>query len=138
MPTQSDFMKDLLAGVECRPVLHYAAGQVFETLMRHVLAAVAVGLRPGGVAEATVAALLMMSPRLALLAASSRHPAGTRAVPLAAIAAAADEEDLPALGAMAHDEAQRIHGSGRDRQELDADLEPCDEEFVEPGSGRTT
>jgi hypothetical protein len=117
-------MKDLLAGIDCRPVLHYAAGQVFETLMRHVLAAVAVVLRASGVVEATVATPLMTSPRLALLAAACRHPAGARAVPLAAIAAAADEEDLPALGAMAHNEAQRIHGSGRDRPELDADLEP--------------
>jgi hypothetical protein len=108
-------MKDLLAGVDCRPVLHYAAGQVFETLMRHVLAAVAVVLRAGGVAEATGASPLVAPPCLALLAATDRQPAGARAVPLAAITAAADEEDLPALGAVTDDEAQRIHGSGRDR-----------------------
>jgi hypothetical protein len=104
-------MKDLLAGVECRYVLHYAAGQVFETVMRHVLPAVAVVLRAGRVIEAATATPLMATPRLALLAAPGRHPAGARAVPLAAITAAADEEDLPALGAVAHDEAQRIHGS---------------------------
>jgi hypothetical protein len=106
-------MEDLLAGVECRPVLHYAAGQVFETLMRHVLAAVAVILRAGGVAEAAGASPLVTPPRLTLLAAACRPPAGARAVPLAAITAAADEEDLPTLGTVTHDEAQRIHGSGR-------------------------
>jgi len=120
-------MKDLLADVACRPVLLYAAGQVFETLMRHVFAAVAVALRTGSVAEPSGATPLMAAPGLALLAAAGRPPAVARAVALPAIAAAADEEDRPALGAVAHDEAQRIHGSDRDRQELDASRAPCDE-----------
>ena len=57
------------------------------------------------------------------------------AVLLAAIAAPANEEDLATLGAAADDKAKRIHGSDRDRQELDAGVEPWDEQLVGPGSG---
>jgi hypothetical protein len=131
-------MEYLLAGVECRLVLHYAAGQVFETLMRHVLAAIAVVLRAGGMAEAAGASPLMTPPRLTLLAAACRPPAGARAVALAPIAAAADEEDLPALGTVAHDEAQRIHGSGRAAKNWTPTSSRATKDLVEPGSGRTT
>lgn len=106
--------------------------------MRHVLAAVAIRLRSRGVVQASIATALVSMPSLTLLAPASRRRALARAVPLAAIAAAADEEDLPAIGAVADDEAQRVHGSGRDRQELDVAPVPCDEHLVDPGSGRTT
>ena len=72
---------------------------------------------------------------LALFVSSRLSPAVARAVLLAAIATAADEEDLAALGAAADDKAKRIHGSDRDRQELDAGVEPWDEQLVGPGSG---
>lgn len=80
--------------------------------MRHVLAAVAAALRAGGMAEPAGAGLLVAPARLTLLAATGGPPAGARAVPVAAIAGAADEEDLAALEPMAGDEAQRVHGSG--------------------------
>lgn len=57
------------------------------------------------------------------------------AVGVPVVAVPAEEEDLPAQPA--DDEAQRIQGSGRDRQELDADQAPCDEGLVGAGSGRT-
>jgi len=138
MPTQSAPIAVLLAGVECRPVVLYAAGQLLGTLMRHVLLPVAVVPRASGVVEAADASSLMPTTDLALLAPTRRRRARFRAVPLTAVAPAADEEDLPTIGAVADDEAQRVHGSGRDRQELDAYPEPCDEDLVEPGSGRTT
>jgi hypothetical protein len=106
--------------------------------MRHVPSAGAVVARSVRVVEAAGAAALVPPPRLALLAAVGGLGARAAAVPVAAIAAAADEEDLPAVGAVADDEAQRVHGSGRGRQELDDDREPCDEPLVDPGSGRTT
>lgn len=58
------------------------------------------------------------------------HPFAVR-VPV--VAEAAQVEELPA--GPAEDEAQRVHGSGRDRQELEADPKPCDELLVAPGSG---
>jgi hypothetical protein len=113
MPTQSVSIAVLLAGDECRRENLYAGGQVFGTVMRHESLAVAVVLRARRVIEPAGAAALMSPPRLALLAPPRRLRAGPRAVALAAIAAAADEEDLPALGAEADDEAQRVHGLGR-------------------------
>jgi len=125
----------LLAGALCRHENLYGPGQVFRTVMRHGLAAVAVVLRARRVIEAARAGPLMAPAGLSLLAPPGEPPAGTRAVLLPTIAAAADEEHLAALGAAADDEAKRIHGSDRDRQELDAGIEPCDEPFVGPGSG---
>jgi hypothetical protein len=81
--------------------------------MRHELAPVAVDLRASRVVEPAGAALLVAPPRLALLASPGRLGAGPRAVALAPVAAAADEEDLPAVGPEADDEAQRVHGLGR-------------------------
>ena len=103
--------------------------------MRHGLAAVAVVLRSRGVIEPACARPLMASTGLPLLASSRLPPALAPAVLLATIAAAADEEDLATLGAATDDKAKRIHGSDRDRQELDAGVEPWDEHFVGPGSG---
>jgi hypothetical protein len=120
-------MEDLLVGVVCRPVFHYAAGQVFETLMRHVLAAVAIPLGAGRVSESAGAAPLVLLPGLALFAAPLRRRAVACAILVAAIAATTDEEDLAAFETATHGEAQRLHGSGRDRQELDVGREPCDE-----------
>ncbi|MBZ0231915.1 MAG: hypothetical protein K8M05_06150 [Deltaproteobacteria bacterium] len=131
MPTQSVSIAVLLAGTIGRLVPHYAGGQLLGTLMRHVLAAVALALHPIGVVATTEAASLMSTPGLTLLAPTARRRTDPRAVALPAVAPAADEEDLPALGAGADDEAQRVHGSGRDRQELDVRLAPCDEHLVD-------
>jgi len=138
MPTQSASIAVLLAGLVCRHVTLYVAGQLLGTLMRHVLAPVAVGLRPVGMVAATDLAPLVAPAGVPLLGPPGRRRARSRAVPLAAVAAPADEEDLPAQRPVTDDKAQRVHGSGRDRQELDAGPEPCDETFVDPGSGRTT
>jgi hypothetical protein len=56
---------------------------------------------------------------------------GTRllAIPVTVVTAAAQVECQPA--ATADDEAQGVHGSGRDRQKLGRVPEPCDEGFVE-------
>ncbi|HEU4734069.1 MAG TPA: hypothetical protein VFT22_39530, partial [Kofleriaceae bacterium] len=125
----------LLTGALCRHENLYGPGQVFRTVMRHGLATVAVVLRPRRVIEPSGAGSLMAPTGLPLLAPPRELPARPRAVLLPTIAAAADEEHLAALGAAADDEAKRIHGSGRDRQELDAGTEPCDEPLVGPGSG---
>jgi hypothetical protein len=61
-------MQVLLAGVECRHVTHYAAGQLLGTLMRHVLPAVAVVLCTRRVVEPADTASLMPLSGLALLA----------------------------------------------------------------------
>lgn len=95
----------LLAGVECRPVVIYADGQLLGTLMRHVLLSVAVVLRASGVVEPADAGALMLAAHLALLPPPRRRSALARAVALAAVTPPADEEDLPALGAVADDEA---------------------------------
>lgn len=122
----------LLAGNVSRLVTHYAAGQLLGTLMRHVPPAGAVVARSVGVVEAAEASLLVAASGLALLAAAGDRGALARAVPVSPIAPAADEEDLPAVGAIADNEAQRVHGLGRRRQELDAPRAPCDEPLVEP------
>ena len=101
----------LLAGALCRHENLYGPGQVFRTVMRHGLAAVAVVLGPCRVIEPARAGPLMALAGLPLLAPPRDSPAGTRAVLLATVAAAADEEHLAALGAAADDEAKRIHGS---------------------------
>jgi hypothetical protein len=133
MPTQSaSIVGVLLAGVVGRLVTHYVLGQLLGTLMRHVPPAGAVVARSVGVVEAAEASLLVAAAGLALLAAAGDRGALARAVPMAAVAAAAEEEDLPAVGAVADDEAQRVHGLGRRRQELDAPRAPCDEPLVEP------
>ena len=125
----------LLAGDKCRHENLYGPGQVFRTVMRHGLVAVAVVLRSRRVIEPPSPRSLMTPTGLALLASPRRPPAIARAVLLAVIAAPANEEDLAALGAPADDKAKRIHGSGRDRQELDVGVEPWDEQLVGPGSG---
>jgi len=125
----------LLAGDKCRHENLYGPGQVFRTVMRHGLVAVAVVLRSRRVIEPPGARSLMPPTGLALLASPRGPPAIARAVLLAVIAAPADEEDLATLGAPADNKAKRIHGSDRDRQELDAGIEPCDEQLVGPGSG---
>jgi hypothetical protein len=125
----------LLAGDKCRHENLYGPGQVFRTVMRHGLAAVAVVLRSRRMIEPACARSLLPSTGLPLLVSSRQSPALAPAVLLATIATAADEEDLATLGAAADDTAKRIHGADRDRQELDADVEPWDEQLVGPGSG---
>ena len=125
----------LLAGVECRHENLYGSGQVFRTVMRHGLATVPVVLGPRGVVEPAGPGSLMAPPGLPLLVPPRDLPAATRAVLLATIAAAADEEHLATLGATADDKAKRIHGSGRVQFLAVAAPEPCDEPFVGPGSG---
>lgn len=105
--------------------------------MRHFPSPCLIRALPVSVVPAAEPTSLVPLPDLALLAPPRRGRACARAVPLAAVAPPADEEDLPAVGAVADDEAQRVHGSGRDRQELDAVPEPCDEHLVDAGSGRT-
>ena len=125
----------LLAGVDCRHENLYGPGQVFRTVMRHGLVAVAVVLRSRRVVEPACARSLMAAAGLPLLASSRQSPTLAPAVLLATIATAADEEHLATLGAATDDKAKRIHGSDRDRQELDAGIEPWDEQLVGPGSG---
>jgi hypothetical protein len=127
-----------LAGAFGRPHVDYVGGQLLGTVMRHVLPPVAVVLRPRRVVEPAGPAPLMALAGLALLLSARRLPARAAAVAPPAIAPPADEEDLAAGGPVADDEAQRVHGSGRDRQELDGDHSACDEGLVGPGSGRTT
>lgn len=77
--------------------------------MRHLLAllpALAVGGLPGGMAEPATAALLVPLARRP----AGRPPADVRTetgtVPLPAITAAAEEEQLPAVPSSADDEAE--------------------------------
>lgn len=51
------------------------------------------------------------------------------AIPITVVTPAAQAERQPAVAA--DDEAQGVHGSGRDRQKLGRVPEPCDEGFVE-------
>src|SRR5262249_18354433 len=103
MPTQSVSIAVLLAGVMCRRGNHYVGGQVFGTVMRHELLAVAVVLRPRRVIEPAGSRSLVTPCRVALFAPTRRLRAGPRAVALAAVAASADEEDLPASDAATDD-----------------------------------
>jgi hypothetical protein len=128
----------LLAGVLGRHHVDYAGGQLLGTVMRHVLPPLAVVLCPRRVVEPAGPAPLVALAGLALLLPPARLPARAPAVPMPPIAPPADEEDLAASGPVADDEAERFHGSGRDRQELDGDHSACDERLVGPGSGRTT
>jgi hypothetical protein len=131
-------MEDLRAGVTCRPVFHYASGQVLETLMRHVLAAVAIALCAGGVGEPARAALLVLSSGLALLSPPHRRRAGAGAILVAAIAATTDEEDLAALETATHGEAQRIHGLAATAKNWTSAARRATKALVGRGSGRTT
>jgi hypothetical protein len=128
----------LLAGAFGRPHVDYVAGQLLETVMRHVLAPAAVVPCPRRVVEAAGPASLMALAGLALLLPAGRRPARTPAVAPSPVTSATDEEHLAARRPVTDDEAQRVHGSGRDRQELDGDHSACDEGLVGPGSGRTT
>jgi hypothetical protein len=128
----------LLAGVRERHHLDYAGGQVLETVMRHVLASGAVALRSRRVVQPAGPAPLVALAGRALLLAAVGLPAGPAAVELPPIAAPADEEDLSAGKPVTDDEAQRVHGTGRGRHELDADRVPCDEPLVEPTATGTT
>jgi hypothetical protein len=128
----------VLASTSGRPHVDYVGGQLLGTLMRHVLPPGAVVLRPRRVVEPARPAPLVALAGLALLLAAARRPARTPAVALAAITPAADEEHLAAGGSVADDEAQRVHGTGRGRKELDADRAPCDESLVEPTATGTT
>jgi len=96
----------LLAGDKCRHENLYGPGQVFRTVMRHGLVAVAVVLRSRRVIEPPGARSLMTPTGLALLASPRRPPAIARAVLLTVIAAPADEEDLATLGAAADNKAK--------------------------------
>lgn len=105
----------------------YDRGQVLGSLMRHLrgLDAVEVPLLASGVVGPAGRGPLIALARLALRGVARQGGADPGAVGLPVVAEAAQEEELPA--GPAGDEAQRVHGSGRDRQELDADREPCEE-----------
>ena len=106
--------------------------------MRHLRggASIEIALLPRGVVGFTRRGLLVAATGGPDRVAAPELGADFTAVDVAVVAPRAQEED-PATPA-ADDEAQRVHGSGRDRQELDADLAPCDEPLVDPGSGCAT
>jgi len=64
--------------------------------MRHFLA---IGTLPIRVTKPAITALLVAPPRLALRLPARSHPATQRAIPVAAIAATAEEEDLKTASA---------------------------------------
>jgi hypothetical protein len=72
----------------------YAGRKFLETLMRDFLA---VALLPVGLGEAALAALAINAAGGANAAAPARGTTSLRAVDLAPVAAAAQEEDLPAV-----------------------------------------
>jgi hypothetical protein len=84
--------------------------------MRHFLAggpAVAVAGLPSGVLPAPRPALLVAAAGGAQGGVPRPLGAGPRAVPIAAITPAAQEEDLPTVCALADDEAERVHAPPR-------------------------
>jgi hypothetical protein len=96
--------------------------------MRHVLArrppAAIAGL-PGRVVDAPAAALLVALARGPPGGVSRRAGTRPRAVPIAPITSAAQEEDLPAVCAVADDEPERVHaphgpdaGDGQSRPDM--------------------
>jgi hypothetical protein len=113
----------------------YGRGQVFGSPLRHLrgVAPVEVPLLARRVVGATGRGSLVPLAAGGHQSLSSAHGAPPPAVLVPVVAEAAQEEELPA--APAEDKAKRVHGSGRDRQELDADPKPCDELLVAPGSG---
>ena len=102
------------------------------SLMRHILTPGPIPGLPRGVAAAAGPAVL-----IAAAGGVERGPAGPvgaapRAVPIAAIAAAAEEEDVAAVGAGADHESERVHRSSRARREgMDMREEMC--ELWSPG-----
>jgi hypothetical protein len=90
---------------------------------------------PESATETNLSESISFSPsqKICTQSLSSAHGAPPPAVLVPVVAEAAQEEELPA--GPAEDKAKRVHGSGRDRQELDADPKPCDELLVAPGSG---
>jgi hypothetical protein len=103
--------------------------------MRHLrdLEPIEVRLLPRRVLGPTHLGLLVAPARREPRLAAADLGADVAAIHVAVVAPPAQEEHLAATAAA--DEAQRVHGSGRDRQELDATREPCDEAVVAPGSG---
>ena len=96
---------------------HDAAGhQRVGSLMRHVLAGrppAAVAGLPGGVLPAPAPAVLVAAPRGAHGGVPRPMGARPRAVAIPAITAAAQEEHLPAVCAVADDEPERVHAPPR-------------------------
>jgi len=117
----------------------YDLGQVSGRVMRHLLglAPIEVRLLPCGMVSATHVGLLVATAGGTQRLASPEVAAHVAAVDVAIVAPSAQEEHLST--ATATDEAKGVvgvHGSGRGRQELDANLEPCDEHLVElPAQG---
>jgi hypothetical protein len=116
----------------------YVRWQVSGSLMRHLrgFATIQVALLPCCVVRSAGRGSLVAPTGRAQRVAPPKPGALRSAVHIPVVAIPAQEEHLTT--ATAHHEAQRIHGSGRDRQQLDADPQPCDEALVDPGSGRTT
>jgi hypothetical protein len=107
----------LLAARRERQVDLYGKRKFPWTLMRHFLALALLSRR---VAEAAIAAGLVAPARLPQRLRARRLATAARTVAVAAIASRADEEDLPAFGPAADDEAKRIHVPGADARKLDA------------------
>ncbi|HET6582528.1 MAG TPA: hypothetical protein VFG69_03755 [Nannocystaceae bacterium] len=116
----------------------YVRGQLLGRVMRHLgdVVTIEIALLSGCVVRPADLALLIPAAGSAHRIAPPELGAVVVAVHVAVVAPPAQEEHLTT--AAADDEAEGVHGSGRNRQELDAAPEPCDEAFVEPGSGRTT
>jgi hypothetical protein len=123
------------ADVEAHP-----AGErdFFSTLMRHGLALaspVAAILLARGVRELARPRPLVPPASLPQRMAPRRRRALLRAVPLPPVVPTTEVGNPPAGGQDAGEEAQRVHGSGRDRKELDPPCQPCDDVLVAAGSG---
>jgi hypothetical protein len=146
MPTQIERMLFLLAAldrdlrvVRCRPKRRdhlYDGGQVFGSLMRHLcgVAPIEVALLPRGVIGPARLRLLIAAAGATQRFLATDLATLVAAIDVSVVAPAAEEEQLPT--AAAEDETQGcgggggVHGSRRDREELDAALEPCDEHLV--------
>jgi hypothetical protein len=95
--------------------------------MRHIFAPGPVSGLARGVAEAAGPAVLIASAGGVKRGAASPVGAAPRAVPVAAIAAAAEEEDVAAIGAGADHESERVHRSSRTlRKGMDTREEMCE------------
>jgi hypothetical protein len=126
----SFFMVRLLAAHRRLGQDSYGLRNFLATVMRHFLAVRALPLRM--VARALRRALVAPSRRAH--GSAPRQPAAQGpAVAVAAIAAPAQEEDLPALGSIADDIPERVHVPGEgDHQELDRGIRVCDEQLSHP------
>jgi hypothetical protein len=108
----------------------YGPRNFLGTVMRHFFAVRAL---PRRVIARPLGRALVAPARRAHRTTPRGQATRAPAVAIAAIAAPAQEEDLPALGAMADDKPERVHVPGEaDHQELDRGIGACDEQLSHP------